>query len=316
MNIFKKTLFSLAAFSMVFVFFVYPEDINTANAQLCGTPGSDLMGYIIVTNPVDGSDKIYISTDSWNNDPVNSANQTSEIFSVEFDTTTNEWSGQGWMDNIGWIDFGTPNTTDEATIRDMDNDPMAWGNANPIIDLGSVSYNNTTDVFVGVGENYGFTGVNDDQYDDEIGLGDLNFDNVSFGVTPCNPSVNVLISGASSQCSTGNADVIWNTRDVNSCETFGGGWANPTSGTALTTAAPGVNTTESNATINMAANISGSGELVAITCLSDENGSSVIGQAYLNCTNPIDPNDPSDPNDPCDSEKEPCKPIIKDIIEA
>src|SRR5690606_10976821 len=102
------------------------------------TPGN-IYGYL--TTETIGN--IYLSTESWND---NETAQTSVEFYVSYDRQLNRWSGRGWNENAGWVDFGqmNPNNTlnQTAEFATVKADPINYGNWNPLITgLGNVTYN-------------------------------------------------------------------------------------------------------------------------------------------------------------------------------
>lgn len=271
MTMYKKILFPVLSMTLVFAGF-----IPGGAAEAACAPGSntmDLDGYIEVEKPVGGVDRIYVSTQSWNE---NNPSQTiSQNFQISFDTTAtaaDPWSGRGWMDNIGWINFGPGQI---ARIESIENDPLLWGNVNSRIDLGAVQHDGSAG-FTGDGIHTGLTGGGTNVIvDDHVGLGRLDFRNVHLIESDCTPVIDINITGTSATCPSGSGTISWRGQHVTDCR-VGDGWNNDfTPGTSLGT------DTYNSATVELD---STGTQNVTIVCTSTVDGSVVTGQASFSCT--------------------------------
>ena len=206
---------------------------STTSGNLYGVIDTEMVG------------PIYVSTESWNDDPANAADQTSVNFFVNYDRSTRLWSGRGWNETFGWVDFGytnPSNTPDEIFefehIKD-DNNPSNpeqyedWGGLTHEVDVSGISYTTNTGAFSGSTYHGGYTaGASGD--DEIVGGGDITFNNLQYiENTNCNESVDITLNGANilyrQTCPIPEPTIRWVTQDIvsGSCVTDSGLWNTP-----------------------------------------------------------------------------------------
>ena len=307
-----------------FTAFNYP--MNQAQAQCTsGDLNGNLFGYATMSNLSEPYNRIYMSTDSWNDfEPT----ETTVNFGVSYDRIGEKWDGKGWSPEIGWVDFGgeDPSLSDLRQARFTEIPILQsgqidkWGGWNPIIDLANVFYSSDPGGFVNSGTN-GFipdeynTGDNNTTLDTPVGVSFVDFSKVTLQQQSlgCNEFVNLLVNDVSSyyqpNCPIPNPTLSWATentlagsdvcRVVNS-SSVNGVWNNPESPRSDSGSEEGVNVPEGM-----------SPSYYRIECKS----SSVPGQyiqsnvvkAACGEQPPCNPGDPGcpDPVDPCDPATDP-----------
>lgn len=199
---------------------------HNAHAQCVGgsLPGS-LGGYILATNI---SGPIYISSEVWNQE-----HPTSPIdFYVNYDRNTNLWSGRGWHEELGWINFDHDVANHKAIVDSVKTNPSLWGNWDGVIDLSQVHYSNQVARFIGVGTGSSYTGGGNEK-DIMVGLGDLDFSNVSFNPNnPCGEFINLFLNDTPTlyrtTCPIATPTIKWTSQNVENCYPAEGYWNQPT----------------------------------------------------------------------------------------
>lgn len=244
MNISMKKLYSIAiAGAMIFGGYMMLPKTQQVNAQACsvGQTGGNLYGYL----ETDEVGYIYLSTETWNNDPLGEGHATTnEQVSVSYDRQTNRFSGRGWSPYAGWVDFGGINNNNNsveriATFESVENNPDLWGNWDAEIDLSGVGYSTDefTDSngvtwspgFVGFGTNGGYTYFADGSEDEFVGAGNIDFTEVSIIEPPCTQYVTLTLNGASDvyqeQCPfSGSVRINWASENVTNCVVDSDNW--------------------------------------------------------------------------------------------
>jgi hypothetical protein len=193
-----------------------------AHAQLCTEIGN-LGGKIIIDNLPEENDQnvIWISStnDPWDGGPS---------YAVEYNRQLDppQFTGRGWNGALGvWVDFDY-GTSDEAIVRDSNEDPISdseflWGNWDGVITgLDNISYSNEDAGFVVSGDNpHSSNCPSEDCGDDvNVGFGDLFFDALSYIELPaqCPENINIFADGASQVNISCNDNVLlqWTTENV------------------------------------------------------------------------------------------------------
>lgn len=255
------------------------------------TPGN-IYGYL--TTETLGN--IYLSTESWND---NEAAQTSVEFYVSYDRQLNRWSGRGWNELAGWVDFGQMNPDNTlnqtAEFANVKADRLAgtfhYGNWNELITgLGNVRYDENAGQFLGTALNEKIT-INggNTNIDDLVGAGEIEFQNVEYQteITGCDETVNLFLNGVSTlyktTCPIAAPKITWTSEAVIDCETDAGLWQNPGSRNPENTIGE---------TASGAITTANSPELFRIRCMGEGSGSIVYGSAIASCGPITDPNDP------------------------
>ena len=235
MKISMKKVYSLGIvgallFSSAFVmlFTNKPTDVYaqcTADSNI-----GNLYGYATTSN---GIGNIYMSTDSWN-DPIHGNPVSTVDFSVSYDRQTETWSGRGWNENVGWVDFGEINAANiparTAEFESVKANQAGWGFWNPTIYLENVSYVTDPGEFVGIGYNGDFTSEGDATVEEPVGAGLIDFSNVQIIESPCNEYVDVTLNNVNvlyqSNCPISAPTIRWATTGVvqDSCEVDAGLW--------------------------------------------------------------------------------------------
>jgi len=229
---------------------------------------------------------IYVSTDSWNQDPGNASNQTSDTFFVEYDRSIGVWRGRGWNEVFGWVDFGytTPANTglkimEFESIKDdnENNGGAAWGGLSHQADLSGVVYVTDNGTFQGTAYHGGYTGGGGE--DEIVGAGDITFDNLQYFENPdCNEYVDITLNNANtlyqSSCPIPHPTIRWTSENVSNCETDTGEWDVPGSRSANNTIgeASDDDITAANTPV-----------IFRLRCEGDESGATIFGTAYASC---------------------------------
>ncbi len=214
--------------ALVMLFTNKPTDVY---AQCTAESGiGNLYGYATTSN---GIGNIYMSTDSWN-DFGPGPTVSSPNFSVSYDRQTETWSGRGWNENVGWVDFGEVNAANipakTAEFESIKADQAGWGYWDPTVYLEDVSYVTDPGEFVGIGYNGDFTSDGNATVDEPVGAGLIDFSNVQIIESPCDEYVDVTLNNVNvlyqSNCSISAPTIRWTTTGVvpNSCEVDAGLW--------------------------------------------------------------------------------------------
>lgn len=258
-------------------------------AQTCNAGDSvgNLFGYATMSNlpSTDSKDRIYMSTESWND---YESVTTSQQFAVNYNRQTGTWGGRGWSPEIGWVDFGENHplnvTNKTATFEEIRTDTNGdWGNWNPIIELSDVSYNSDPGGFVGQGANADFTGNSNIGHDDYIGAGYIDFSNVQLIESPCNEYVDVTLNNTNilyqSSCDINNPTIRWTTTNIvpGSCQTAGGAWQGNANGASK----PDNNTGNSEQAGDITT--TNTPQIVRLQCEGAGSGATIYGEAYASC---------------------------------
>lgn len=299
-NLFTKTLAIATTVIMAFgVFAVMPQAVIAQTCSAGDTPGN-LSGYATTDN----IGKIYMSTQSWNDDASVEGHATSTYsFYVNYDRNNQLWSGRGWNAYVGWVDFGetdpSNSTSRQAEMESISNDPDAWGGWNPIIDLSGVSYTTDPGGFVGFGTNGEYTidggGSGDD---DLVGAGNVDFSNVILDDQPCDERVDLTLNNVNTlyrqNCDISAPTIRWTTTGIvsGSCESHAGPWLG-----GLGVSKPDENLAGDVTAVDITS--TNSPEAYVLKCTGSGSGANVFGEAYASCgtSDPSDPSD-SDPIDP------------------
>lgn len=302
----KKITITSLVFAMLAVVFSVPTPSQTFAQCIAGQQTGNLEGYILTENV----GNIYISTDSWNENHA-ADNQTTESFAVSYDRASNIWSGRGWNEQLGWIDFSGQRADGSslpghAIIEAIDQSPNGWGGLSPEISLNPISY--STDDFVasdGTVTPAGFQGTTNhsrptitgaaSSFDVNSGAGELTFELVRLVESPCDENVDVLVNSQPrlerNSCSIADPVVSWATENVSGCTVGTGNWGVPSgSNLGLTGSRTVPDVTESS-----------SPQQYSVVCIGDETGEPVEQFAIATCgavTDPTDPNNPNNPGDP------------------
>ncbi|MCA9352108.1 hypothetical protein KC866_01840 [Patescibacteria group bacterium] len=239
---------------------------------------------------------IYMSTESWNDDPLGEGHDATTVeFYVSYDRQSNTWNGRGWNPYAGWVDFGGTNaaniTARTAEFESVKQDPDSWGNWDPTIDLSPVSYEVDPGEFVGLATNGDYTGGGGGAGDDDyVGAGNIDFSGVELQTTvgSCDETVDVLLNGVNilyqESCPISAPTIQWTTNDItpNSCETGVGLW---TGGSGSSRADSGSETASANITD------SNTPVVFQLHCEGADSGTTVTGTAFASCgtDDPIDP---------------------------
>lgn len=211
-----------------------------ADANGCTGVSGNLEGYINTEN----IGPIYVSKASW--DAEHRSNPADVDFYVSYDTKRNLWSGRGWNEEVGWVDFdydqqgrkvrfvAPGEEYDRLHDSDPNNDePVEWGNWRGVADLSSVNYNVQTSQFEGVGnEDDASTGEGD--RDERIGSGEWTFDNVVLIKPDCPERLNLLFRVNGTLKSSYHKDTCpikedslilqWTSEGVKDCKSIAGPW--------------------------------------------------------------------------------------------
>lgn len=224
-------------------------------------------------------DRVYVNTESWNNVSVNPTSSVN--FGVEYNRQSGIWSGRGWNETVGWIDFSYDQINHLAQFEIPPTDPEAWGSWNGEVDLSAVSYSAQSGVFEGLGfdSHIDTGGVFDSSEDDAVGSGQWTFANLEFTGSECPENVNLFLSGTpflhSTTCDIDNLDIDiqWSSENVTNCNSTIGPWNNNGfSQYTGTTNHPTADITDINTPV-----------LFKLECIGDYSGNSVEGVAVASC---------------------------------
>ncbi|MCA9352997.1 hypothetical protein KC901_02340 [Patescibacteria group bacterium] len=297
MKHFAKILYSSFTAGMLLVAGLGFIQFSPTSVYAQCTPGEtsgNLYGYA----ETEAIGPIYMSTESWNDDPLEIGHgTTTQEFSVSYNRQTERWDGRGWSPYIGWVDFGQTNSANiiaqTAEFESVLNNPDAWGNWDPTIDLSPVTYTTDPGGFVGLATNGDYTiGGAGETDDDLVGAGWIDFSNVSIETTAgdCDETVNLILDGVNilyqESCPIGAPEIQWTSVDVSDCETDVGLWASPGSRPTQNTSGEtaGGSITESNTPV-----------VFKLKCIGDGSGSEVYGTAIASCGSDCTNDDCVDP---------------------
>ncbi len=290
----KKTITALLISALVIPLFlsywIIKNPSSHVDAQTCDpneTPGN-LLGYALTEN----LGPIYMSTESWNQ--AYPSNQTTVSFYVVYDKQTGLWSGRGWNETVGWVDFSYDVVGKQARFEQpgeaYDNGSDEWGNWPGVIELGitqeldgelitPVQYSNNTGGFIGLGLDASLTGGGTNPSDDEyVGAGVVDFSNVQFVNSDCREYVNLFLNDISvlhsTVCPINAPRIKWTSEGVSNCQTVEGLWNNP--GTRA-------NQNVSGETATGTINDTNTPVLFSIKCVGQQSGADVYGRAIASC---------------------------------
>ena len=210
---------------------------SVAEAGSCTqTNTGNLRGYVETEN----LGRVYLSKESWDQD--NPSRPAEVNFYVNYDPERNEWSGRGWNEAVGWVDFNYNQQEKKARFEapgeeydrlhdhDPNNDePVEWGNWSGVIDLSGVSYSVQDGTFAGEGVDVD-TNTGEGDEDEPVGSGKWTFAQVSYTPSTCPERVNLLINLKSvyhkSTCpiADGELTIQWTSENVEQCEAVAGPW--------------------------------------------------------------------------------------------
>lgn len=256
------------------------------DGKSCNGTSGNLYGYI----DTDNLGRIYLSTESWNDENV--GNTTTTNFSVNYDRQMGIWSGRGWAAGtnatgaIGWVDFSYDQVNHKVRFvipgNDYDNHILyTWGNWNAIVDLSRVNYSSQNGSFQGLGSDshQDTGGIFSDLEDDPIGSSTWTFDHVQFQDPACPEHVNLFLNGTSylhkNKCDIEKTLIQWTTENVTNCTATAGLWT-------LNTSRPTQNTGTSvhaNASITEA----NTPVIFKLTCTGLSDNQPVVGTAIASC---------------------------------
>ncbi len=272
------SLLILASFGLTLSATISPAPQAYAACTASSTSGN-LAGHAVTDN----LGNIYMSTEAWN--AAFPSDTTTIKFSVEFDRETGYFSGRGWNEDAGWVNFSYDITGREALFEVPPTDPEDWGNWNGLIDLSNVTYSTSSGSFVGLGSNAEYTGGDDDD-DDLIGAGDIDFSTVTFKDADdlCPESVNLFLNNRTilqqTSCDISAPTIAWTTEGITTgtCEIVEGLWGSgQSSGDSITDN----NTTGE--TASGAITTANSPVSFRIKCTGDTSGDDVYGTAIAKC---------------------------------
>ncbi len=272
--------------TFIFAGFSHPQ---TTYAQCTSNDDSgNLYGYADTEN----FGRIYMSRTSWNDFE---ATQTTQPFSVSYNRQNDTWSGRGWNEIMGWVDFGETNS-DNISLRRAEFEsalanPGDYGNLVPQIYLGDenivlqtgetisvagVAYSTNSGSFVGSGWNGDYTIANVGNGDDvAVGAGEITFANVSLVESPCQEYVDLLVNGEETYyqetCPITNPTLTWNTTNVNNCVIGSDNWSSP-QGTSIGTSG----SQNANVSVNPS-------ETFSLNCTGTQSGNTIQGIAIAVC---------------------------------
>lgn len=231
-NIHKK--FYTISLGMLLIFgFSFQLPNKQAQAQTaCSSneTSGNLFGYL----ETDEMGLIYLSTESWNEDPAAMGHSTTnQIFSVEFDRQNNRFQGRGWSPVAGWVDFSSNNVDGFAEFESLrpENDVNGnWGNVTPIIDISGIYYQTDPGAFLGNAFHGNETG--DDDNGNFYGAGNIDFSNVSIVEPACTQFVSLTLNGFQNinqtNCPvTRNIQINWASVNANNCYINSDNWNDP-----------------------------------------------------------------------------------------
>jgi hypothetical protein len=260
-------------------------------AQACsaGQTAGNLYGYL----ETDEIGYIYLSTETWNDDPLGEGHgTTTQQVSVSYDRQANTFSGRGWSPYAGWVDFGevnTSNTTDRiAEFESPKNDPDSWGNWEPEIDLSGIGYQTDPGGFTGIATNGGYTYLEDGTVDEFVGAGDISFENVSIIEPVCTQFVSLTLNGASNvyqnSCPfSGSVRINWASENVTNCRVDSGNW-----NVSENSSVPDEYQSGTNYSFTGTVNAGSPLDTVRIRC-TGSNGQTVTDSATVSCGSTVEP---------------------------
>jgi len=286
------------------------EDNGGATESCTGTSGN-LEGYITTDNV----GPIYLSKESWNND--NPSKPSNVDFYVNYDTERKMWSGRGWNEEVGWVNFDYDQQNklarfiapgkeyDRTHDSDPNNDePVEWGNWRGIADLSSVYYSVQDGHFMGNARDIdSSTGEGDS--DEPVGSGNWSFENVSLVKPDCPEQINLLVNLKSryhqKECPIKEKSLIiqWTSEGVHDCKSIAGPWeliSRPIQNTGRNVH----NTSDIEARANF-----------TIQCTGDYTGANVVKTATASCG---ENGDGGEGDEPCTGPD--CPLIVPKLIEA
>ena len=217
--------------------FLIPSFLPHAKAaKECEGSSGNLEGYI----ETEYLGKIYVSKASWDAD--HPSNPADVDFYVSYDTERKIWSGRGWNEKAGWVNFDYDQQGRKARFvapgeeydrthdSDPNNDePVEWGNWQGVADLSEVRYSVQDGRFVGYAYDVDeHTGEGDE--DEPVGSGDWNFEKVKLIKPNCPEQLNLLINHKShyhtSKCpiKAGELTIQWTSKGVHDCKSTAGPW--------------------------------------------------------------------------------------------
>ncbi len=259
----------------------------------CDGNFGNLYGYI----QTEHLGKIYLSTESWNHDHQDET--TDVVFYTNYDRQLGVWSGRGWNEKIGWVDFSYDQMHDivrfEEPGEDYDNGVKdTWGNWRGEADLSDVVYAVANGEFHGEGIDRDDDTGGGDAADSPVGSGKWFFDHVQFQDSPCEQSVNLFIGGTpyyyQKECPVQKENMViqWTTENIESgtCQSVAGLWdstSRPDQNTGTTVHA-NAQVTEDNSPV-----------LFKLRCTGKYSGTDIEGIAVAACGKNGDPNDPENP---------------------
>lgn len=272
----QKTCTMIVGIVFIMTAFISLPPLSRVNAQSCGVneTSGNLIGYLMTDN----MDEIYLSTESWNDDPLNLGHApTTEIFSTSYDRQTGQFFGRAWSPVAGWVDFDSQSTTFAAVYESIESNPDGWGYLDPVIDLSSVTYSVDSGSFNGFGYHGGYIYA-DPSNDNEVGAGNIDFSAVNLIQPSCTQFVSLAVNGASdinrSTCPVSAPVYInWASENVQNCVTNSSNWSGP--GLSLL---PNTYQTGTNYQFNGNFN----GDIISIAC-EGFNGETIIDSAQINC---------------------------------
>mgnify|MGYP000194205804 FL=1 len=251
-------------------------NINSVTAESCAADSSGNLFGVITSDKI--PEPIYVSLDTWNADPLGLGNSLSNTdFNVNYDRNLGLWSGRGWNESVGWIDFDTFSIKKQARVEDVVVNPAAWGYWDGIIDLKGVSYSTQVGTFTGSGESYDYTGDPFDPLEDVyVGLGQLSFSGLTYVVSGCIESVNLYLNDTPSlyrtNCPIGIPTIKWTSENVSNCTTDVGPWKTT-----------GIKAIENIVGEPALAGLSSGSQILKLKCTGIDSNKPVYGTAIMSC---------------------------------
>lgn len=315
----------LVAFVIVLGIFVVSENIrNTSKVQAgtintnnqnsaCQGDSGNLEGYI----DTDYLGRIYVDNESYETDTGTSVGD----FYVNYDKNNDIWSGKGWSDQAGWVDFSYDQMNhivrfvapgEEYDTGCADNGTCEnWGGWKGQADLSNVHYLSQNGILVGEGQDLhdDTGGQHSSVEDDRVGSGTWHFDHVAFKDPACPEEVHLFINESNSwykdQCPANldHAVMQWTSQNVHDCK------STKTSGFWNLTDRPSENLS-TNVTVDGTITEDNSPVVFEIECTGDLSGEPVRSYVTASCDGHIPP-------PPCEGNPDDCKNFISpNIIEA
>lgn len=274
------------------------EDQNNQEATCQGDSGN-LYGYITTDNV----GPIYVDSASYESATGSSVGD----FYVNYDKQDKIWSGKGWNDNVGWVDFSYDQMNHLARFVDPGEESDTgcaengtcdkWGGWNGQADLSGIQYLAQNGVLVGDAEEYqnNTGGESSEAEDDYIGSGVWHFDHVGFKDPACPEEVHLFInekrSWYSPKCPAdlNNAVMQWTSQNVHDCK------STKTAGFWDLKDRDAENTSQ-NVTVNGTITEDNSPVIFEIECIGDLTGSTVNSYVTASCGTHVPPNGGGDGN--------------------